>query len=499
MKKKYILFAMALGLLTACDPIKDEEDFIVDNFTSEQLLEGATFEQFDAVTNEDGTVTYTPSETGNYIEYSIPRVSAVTIYYVKNGAEMQLAYGKSAGMFTFIPSRGSNPVQTVYFRFINADGEEVVATKDFTLTVAADLTAEMKLLVGDSGSKIWKWNTSAPEGRVWGNMGSDGNYSGVDFALTGAGLQWWGVTTNEEFLEQVMHTEDGKAHGDENLDATMVMNEDGQIICYDANGNEIRSGKFEVQNYSADYANSQAYCGILHTDPGSILFPYAINMGGTMPTDFEIAYLTAGRLVLVYPNGGWNGWSEGTYWQFSSESDILGCLTDGDEAKWTWDTTTGECWGNGQYASNDGEAFADDRAGQWWGVTTPEDLVGQLNHSNTGEATGEESASAYMIFTADGEITTYNGSGEEIRSGTFSVTSNNGERVVNSESGQPWQLGTLTTTEGAILFPFKINGGGEMPTEFDVMKISDDQLVLVYGGNGAGNECTYWRFRKVRE
>lgn len=499
MKKKYILFAMALGLLTACDPIKDEEDFIVDNPTAEQLLEGATFEQFDAATNEDGTVTYTPSETGNYVKYNIPSVSSVTIYYIKNGSEMSLDFGSSAGMFTFIPSRGSNPVQTVYFRYINQDGEEIVATRDFTFTVASDLTAEMKLLVSNDGSKVWKWDTTAPNGRVWGNMGT--SFDGRDLALTGNG-QWWGVTSEEEFMGQLNHTDDGQAHGDESMDATMVMTEDGMIYTYDAEGNEIRSGKFSVSNYDPSYGTDARYCGILNTDAGSIMFPYEINSGGNMPTQFYIAYLSAGRLVLVYPDqGDWsNASGEATFWQFRSESDIMGCLTDYSEAKWSWDRD-GQCWGNGQYAGNSGEEFANNYANQWWGVNDPAELLDQLNHSDTGEATGEESFDAYMIFTADGLITTYNAAGEEIRSGSFSVTSNNGERVINSESGVEWQLGTLTTTEGSILFPFKINStpAGEKPTDFDVLKITDDKIVLVYGGNGAWNECTVWRFEKVSE
>lgn len=70
MKKSIFLLSVALGLLTACDPIKDEADFNVDNISSEQLLQGATFEQFSGVKNEDGSMTYTPAADGNYIKYS---------------------------------------------------------------------------------------------------------------------------------------------------------------------------------------------------------------------------------------------------------------------------------------------------------------------------------------------------------------------------------------------------------------------------------------------
>jgi hypothetical protein len=41
-----------------------------------------------------------------------------------------------------------------------------------------------------------------------------------------------------------------------------------------------------------------------------------------------------------------------------------------------------------------------------------------------------------------------------------------------------------------------INGGGTKPTDFDILKLTDNQLVLVYGGNGTWGEATYWRFKK---
>lgn len=319
MKKKYLLFALTLGLLTACDPIKDEADFDVTNLTSEQLLAGATFEQFDRVTNADGTTSYTANAAGNYIKYNIPSVPSVFIYYLNPvGGETQLSMGSSGGMFSFVPVRGADPVQTVYFRYVNQNGEAVVASKEFTLTPATELAPGMEYLVSDAGTKTWTWNTEAPNGFIWGNMGSDGSHSGEAVAVDGANI-WWGVTTTAEFEGQSDHTEDDLVHPDQNVNATMVFNETGIVQCFDADGNQFRMGMFEIQNYDPDYSEHSAYCGILHTDAGSILFPYEINSGGNMPTDFQIAYLTDERLVLVYPDGGaWDGWSEGTFWQFKA-------------------------------------------------------------------------------------------------------------------------------------------------------------------------------------
>ena len=60
-----------------------------------------------------------------------------------------------------------------------------------------------------------------------------------------------------------------------------------------------------------------------------------------------------------------------------------------------------------------------------------------------------------------------------------------------------WELGKLTTTAPALLFPFSINEGGVEVTEFDVMYVDADHLTLVYTkGNGPGSwaEISWWKF-----
>ena len=46
MKKSIILFAVALGMLTACDPIKEDGTLNVKSYTSSNLLDGAEFSQY---------------------------------------------------------------------------------------------------------------------------------------------------------------------------------------------------------------------------------------------------------------------------------------------------------------------------------------------------------------------------------------------------------------------------------------------------------------------
>jgi len=60
-----------------------------------------------------------------------------------------------------------------------------------------------------------------------------------------------------------------------------------------------------------------------------------------------------------------------------------------------------------------------------------------------------------------------------------------------------WELGKLTTSEPALLFPWSINEGGMGVTEYDIMYFDANNITLVYTkGNGAGSwgEITHWSF-----
>ena len=168
---------------------------------------------------------------------------------------------------------------------------------------------------------------------------------------------------------------------------------------------------------------------------------------------------------------------------------------------WKWDTSwraDGGAWGNKAY-TNGGPAddFVNNGGGIWWGCP-PADLVGQLGHSDTGVATGEEHPDAYMEFYDDGNIITYDAAGNQIRKGKYSVTGYTGERNSVAQDGtENWSLGTLTTTEGTILFPFQINGGGYKPTDFEILQLDANHLKLIYAKAGAGSwdEATWWAFK----
>ena len=492
MKKSIICLVAALGLLASCDPVQSEKDFDALNPSADALADAVTFSQYSK------TDSVTPQENGNWIVYNTNPQQIVSIVSVDaTGGERVLDYGKTHGAFMLSPSRGSNPEQQIIVRVVNSYGKNVDAKKTLTVDVPTELAPELKVLCGESGKKVWKWNTNASNGRVWGNMGCDGKTSGKDFALNGG--EWWGVTSEEEFLTQLNHTDDGKAHGDESMDATMVISEDGTITCYNAEGKQIRSGKFSVKNYDPNYEQSVHQCGTLHTDAGTILFPYEINSGGKMPTDFEIAYMSPTRLVLTYPdNGKWGNaegsWTEGTFWQFTSADDLTGALTDYEEATWTWDTDNGP-WGNCGYGSFVTGGIGSLTGNSWWVVDGG--IGEQITKYGYGFADDDQ---ATMTFKKDGTFSKSSGG-----KGTFEFDAKNKLDLGGYGEGKTW--GRLTVTGDGILFPVRINAGTTV-NEFDVVYFDDNHLVLSYPNypkgskNGADDaaswmEGTFWRFKKV--
>ena len=494
MKKSILLFAVALGMLTACDPIKEDGGMDIDSFTPANLLDGASFSQY-----ADEACT-TPKADGNWIKYDIPKASAVFIYYLKpDGTEFKLASGSAGGVFNFVPARGSDPNQTIYFKYINANLEEVVATHDFTVEVAQELKPEIRFLASnDYGKKIWKWDPTVT-GVVWGNMGYCGG-AGADVGISGNG-QWWGVVAESEteagsgngFLQQLQHTHDGAYHGDGDVDNSyMVFTEDGILTSYDSGGGVINTDAYAVENYNP---NGEWKVGDLVTK--AILWPYEINSGGNIPGRYEICYLTSDKMTLVYPDGGdfgsLGGWGEATFWHFRSGSDVKGMAYGYETGKdWTWNTEAvdGVVWGNMGYCGGAGaNAVA---TGKWWGVTSEEEFMGQLNHSNDGSAHGDESMNAYFTLTPDGVITRHAGDGSVINSGSFSID----ETVANE-----WKVADLHTTAGTILWPFEINSGGNMPEVFEMVNITGSTMTLVYpdggdfGSLGGWGEATFWQFK----
>ncbi|MGN0281122.1 MAG: hypothetical protein ACI4B3_02340 [Prevotella sp.] len=499
MKKILISSIALLGVLTACDPSKDDISTPGFDVTAEEFSNGFTFKQY-----SDAECT-TEAADGNYFKFSTNPVKFVTVLTINDEGEENILINKAAaGVFKLAPKRGGSPSQKFYVRTYGWDGNYLETSRDVTVYVPTELSEDMRLLASDAyGYKVWTWDTELRGGAVWGNLG----YSpGEDWT----GGIWWGATP-EELTGQLQHSDTGVATGEENAGAYMEFYDDGNIKTYDAAGNQIRTGKFSVEGFtgerniaSIDGVVSNWSYGTLKTSAGAILFPFQINGGGTKPTEFEIVKIDASHLQLIYAAPGTGSWSEATWWAFKSVSDPEAALTNFSTKDWTWDVDwrgDGGAWGNMGYAPDAGDTFVNNGNGIWW-ACPPADLTGQLQHSDTGVATGEEDPNAYMTFDwKNGIVTSYTADGTKIRGGKFEITNwQMGKRAQASVDGSQasWAYGTLNTDAGSILWPFKINGGGEKPTAFEIIQCDNDHLKLIYAapGTGSWSEATWWAFKK---
>jgi len=496
--KKILFMSLLAGslALTACDPAQEKVDNNKVYSSVEDILNGITFTQY-----SDEACT-TPAADGNYIKYVTNPGRQIQIYAYRADGSMNLMASGASGTFSIKPGRGSDPNQSFNIRALNSDGTVTEATTSLTVYVQQELEPEIRLIASDAyGSKVWKWNTNAPDGVVWGNMGYCGG-SGESIFNGSAGAKWWGVTSEEEFLTQPQHCADGFI-GDESMDATMVIADDGTIKCFDADGNQIRTGTYSIKNYDASDPTAWKV-GDLETSPGAILWPYQINWKDNgfdpYPTTFEICYLSADKMTLVYPDGGdfagLGNWGEATFWQFTSSSDIEGMAVGYESGKsWTWNTEAldGVVWGNMGYCGGAGaDAVAN---GKWWGVTSEEDFLGQSQHAAEGYV-GDEKMDAYFTLGADGTITRCAPDGTVINKGTFNFDTS----VANE-----WKIANLNTTAGTILWPYQINwkdnGFDPYPTTFEVVSLSGSHMTLVYpdggafDGLGGWGEATFWQFK----
>ena len=313
---------MAAGLLTACDPSKDDVSVSVSSLTSQQLQDGFSFTQYG---DEECT---TEAQDGNYFTFFTSPSRVVSIYQVDaEGTKNFLVSGVANGKFKIVPKRGNPTEQKFYIETLNFDGSTVTAEKTANVYVPSELTPEMRLLASDAyGKKIWKWDTEfRSDGGAWGNLGyAPGD--GDSFCNDGNGI-WWGCPP-ADLTGQLQHSDTGVATGEEDPNAYMTFDwKTATVTSFDGSGKQIRQGKYEIQNWgmgertiaSVDGSQTKWALGNLHTDAGSILFPFKINGGGEKPTDFEIMQLDANHLKLIYAAPGTAGWGEATWWAFKAK------------------------------------------------------------------------------------------------------------------------------------------------------------------------------------
>lgn len=178
-----------------------------------------------------------------------------------------------------------------------------------------------------------------------------------------------------------------------------------------------------------------------------------------------------------------------------SKEMLLLCSNDGSKT-WKWDADGGQIWGNFGYTPGSGEDFAENRSGIWWGVTSTEEFADQQQHRGGDSVTGDDNTDATMVFYETGIVKCFDAAGGEIRKGSFSIENYDpvNKKVIND---QAWSVGQLKTAAGSILWPYAINTGGLQPEEFEIVKLTNTQLILTYAaaGTGSWSEATFWRFR----
>ena len=471
---KFIAMIGAMGLaFAACEPTLIDGPEPYAPVESTVLADGITYTQYadKECTQQD--------PNGNFVKFS----SAAGVVQVMVEGTTNVIFTGAGGVIKLPAKRGQEPHMNLVFRIANADGTFTEATKTFNCTPPTELTPEMLLLVSDNGQKVWKYSTSAPN--VYGNGGHTGNGAGFD----GPGMidgNWWGVTNNEEFADQVKLVPGGAAQGDEDLAAYMVFTEDGIVTTYSPTGNVVRSGGFEVKNYDPSRSGGWEI-GKLSTPEPATLFPWDVDGNGAV-AEFDIMYLTPQDMTLVYTNGqASGGWGTITHWCFIAGSPDPLTM----EGTWTYGTNG---YGNGGHTGA-GAAFNTPSAvdGNWWSVASGDELVDQTHIS--GGAFGDESSEAYMVFEGN-TVTTYAPDGTKIRGGEWEAKMNDYASGAG-RGAAGWELGKLTTSEPALLFPWNVDGAGDGVTEYDIMYYDANNMTLVYTNgqaSGGWGTITHWCF-----
>ncbi len=481
MKKVFYIAIAALAgaMLCSCEPVLIEGPKADSPKTSSELQSAFVIDgQF-----ADAACTQSQTD-GNYIKYHTSPATTVQVYnYRADGSKTILATG-AAGVFNITPKRGNDSTQPFSVSTINQDASIVSFESTVNVYVPADLSPEVKVLTGESGEKAWKWYTV--DGACWGNAGFNAGKAASPTDLPG---KWWGCTPEQLETEQLQHAGNTVyGYGDSN--AYMVFNEDGDLASYRADGSLIAKGSYTFSDYTPDGSGAGYGYGKLTTTDSPVLFPFDINLNGQRTNNFHVVYVDPNVLTLISDKGA-SDWGECTWWRFKNASDPDAALAGNGQRAWTYYTIDGATWGNAGYNAGLADASGE-IPGKWWGCTPEQLETEQLQHAG-GVVYGYGDSDAYMVFdSSNGTVTSYKSDGSKIASSPYAV-----ENFVMSNTA--YSKGTLTTSpEGSgILFPFAINQGGAVATNYEIAYIDGTILTLIsnYAGNGDWGECTWWRFQ----
>jgi len=155
-----------------------------------------------------------------------------------------------------------------------------------------------------------------------------------------------------------------------------------------------------------------------------------------------------------------------------------GYLTGGREKTWKWDDTKPGAWGNGGYLINAAPA--------WW-VINAADMEAQ--------GAGEGPA-AKMVLSLRGAKLTKTKSDGSSENGSFAFDMST---TVKTEDGKIWSYGKFKTRGTTVLVGKSPEENNAPIYEFDIMKISDNELVLAYApaGTAVWGTAYFWVFKAV--
>ena len=147
------------------------------------------------------------------------------------------------------------------------------------------------------------------------------------------------------------------------------------------------------------------------------------------------------------------------------------------EKTWVWDDTLPGAWGNGGYKGC--------AAPCWWVVP-----VSDINDQAPGEGAG-----ASMTFTIAGArlIKNFNDGTTVQGSFTFDMS-----KITLDDGGNVWAIGKLNTENVTVLCGKSPNESNAPIYNYDILQLTDDNMVLSYPEPGAGSWGTawFWMFKR---
>jgi len=157
---------------------------------------------------------------------------------------------------------------------------------------------------------------------------------------------------------------------------------------------------------------------------------------------------------------------------------FAGTGAEGKTWVWNYDETSEIIWGNGGYLN--------DIAPAWWGLSADDmnrDFADEFVQTMTFDLNG---GANFTRKEADGSV---------VQKGTFNFDLSKSKP--NVENTGTWSLGRLQLVNATVIHGISPNEGNAPVHNYDIVKLTDEEMVLAYPepGVGAYGGCWYWKFK----